>query len=268
MGFFNEMNAEDECMMAGSGTTPRNDSWEDSLGQLMTEAVTESGDCEEEDLDFDEILEENPTNEPPIVPADEPVVKKQENTKAKHLGKESAVKSVPSNQRESSSIDKGVSITGDIVCLKEGDFQVAGAITGNMNVKGHVVILPGAEITGNITAEMTEVRGEVTGDIHSSAGVLVSKTKVLGDICSSEFVEIEEGTVVIGDITAKSLMISGAIKGDIDVAGEVSLTSTAVVKGNIKSSSITMALGAVIDGVCSQCYGNENAFSLFGEIKG
>ena len=62
-------------------------------------------------------------------------------------------------------------------------------------------------------------------------------------------------------------MIAGAIKGDIDVKGPVVLDSSAIVMGDIKSKSVQINNGAVIEGMCSQCYAEVNPTSFFEEIK-
>ena len=58
-------------------------------------------------------------------------------------------------------------------------------------------------------------------------------------------------------------MIGGAVKGDIDIHGPVTLDSTAIVKGNIKSASVQMTTGAMVDGMCSQCYSDVDLSSFF-----
>ena len=62
-------------------------------------------------------------------------------------------------------------------------------------------------------------------------------------------------------------MIAGAIKGDIDVKGPVVLDSSAIVMGDIKYKSVQINNGAVIEGMCSQCYAEVNPTSFFEEIK-
>ena len=66
-----------------------------------------------------------------------------------------------------------------------------------------------------------------------------------------------------GNVFATSAVIGGAIKGDIDVNGPVIVDSTAIVKGNIKSKSVQINNGAVIDGFCSQAYAEIDYKSLF-----
>lgn len=70
--------------------------------------------------------------------------------------------------------------------------------------------------------------------------------------------------MVIGNISATSAVIAGAIKGDIDVQGPVVVDTSAVVMGNIKSRSVQINNGAVIEGFCSQCYAEVDMDTLFG----
>ena len=84
---------------------------------------------------------------------------------------------------------------------------------------------------------------------------------------SATDVKIGLGSVIIGNITASSAVIAGAIKGDIDVQGPVVVDTSAVVMGNIKSRSVQINNGAVIEGFCSQCYADIDVESLFGENK-
>lgn len=73
------------------------------------------------------------------------------------------------------------------------------------------------------------------------------------------------GSVIIGNITATSAVIAGAVKGDIDVQGPVVVDTSAVIMGNIKSRSVQINNGAVIEGFCSQCYSDVDVESLFGK---
>ena len=76
-----------------------------------------------------------------------------------------------------------------------------------------------------------------------------------------------QSTVIIGNVYATSAVIAGAIKGDIDVKGPVILDSAAIVMGDIKSKSVQINNGAVIEGMCSQCYAEVNPTSFFEELK-
>ena len=79
--------------------------------------------------------------------------------------------------------------------------------------------------------------------------------------------KIGQSSVIIGNITATSAVIAGAVKGDIDVKGPVILDTSAIVMGNIKSKSVQINNGAVIEGMCSQCYAEINPTSFFEDLK-
>jgi len=80
-------------------------------------------------------------------------------------------------------------------------------------------------------------------------------------------VKIGSSSVIIGNITASSAVIAGAVKGDIDVRGPVILDTSAIVMGNIKSKSVQINNGAVIEGLCSQSYADVNPVNFFEDIK-
>ena len=88
-----------------------------------------------------------------------------------------------------------------------------------------------------------------------------------GDVDSSGSIKIGQSSVIIGNIFATSAVIAGAVKGDIDVKGPVVLDTSAIVMGNIKSKSVQINNGAVIEGICSQCYADVSPTSFFDEIK-
>ena len=64
--------------------------------------------------------------------------------------------------------------------------------------------------------------------------------------------------------SATSSVVAGAVKGDIDVHGPVVVDTSAVVMGNIKSRSVQINNGAVIEGFCSQCYSEIDVNGIFG----
>ena len=99
--------------------------------------------------------------------------------------------------------------------------------------------------------------------ISEGLSFLAQGLRLTGDIESTKGIYIGEGAVVIGNITAPEAKIAGAVKGDIDVKGPVILAKTAVVVGNIRSKSVQIETGAVVEGMCSQCYAEVNASSLF-----
>ena len=148
---------------------------------------------------------------------------------------------------EVSNITAGMIINGDI--KSQGSLELVGAIHGNINIAGKM------SITGIIEGN------------SQAAEVYAENAKITGEVRSLGTVKVGQGTVVIGNIYATSAVIAGAVKGDIDVHGPVVLDTTAIVMGNIKSKSVQINNGAVIEGLCSQCYADVNPTSFFEEIK-
>ncbi|MDR2547835.1 MAG: polymer-forming cytoskeletal protein [Lachnospiraceae bacterium] len=148
---------------------------------------------------------------------------------------------------ETALITMGMNVVGDIT--SEGSLELEGSVVGNVNIVGKL----------NIT-------GVISGD-SKAAEIFADNAKITGEIRSNGSVKIGQSTVIIGNIFANSAVIAGAVKGDIDVQGPVILDTSAIVMGNIKSKSVQINNGAVIEGMCSQCYADVNPTSFFDEIK-
>ncbi len=148
---------------------------------------------------------------------------------------------------ETSVITAGMTITGDIV--SEGSIDVIGNVNGNIDALGKL----------NIT-------GHVNGN-SKAAEIYAESAKINGEVVSEGAVKIGASTVIIGNIKATSAAIAGAVKGDIDVNGPVVLDTSAIVMGNIKSKSVQINNGAVIEGMCSQCYADVSPTAFFDDYK-
>ncbi len=148
---------------------------------------------------------------------------------------------------ETSVITAGMVVTGDL--NTQGSLDVAGTVNGNIETYGKL----------NIT-------GHVNGN-SKAAEIYAENAKINGEIVSEGAVKIESSTVIIGNISAASAAIAGAVKGDIDVKGPVILDASAIVMGNIKSKSVQINNGAVIEGMCSQCYADVNPTTFFEDYK-
>jgi cytoskeletal protein CcmA (bactofilin family) len=144
-------------------------------------------------------------------------------------------------------ITEGMTITGDII--SSGNMDLIGTVTGNIEILGKL----------NIT-------GTVTGN-SSAAEIYAESAQINGEVKSKGSVKIGQSSVIIGDIFATSAVIAGAVKGDIDVHGPVILDTSAIVMGNIKSKSVQINNGAVIEGMCSQCYADVSPSSFFNDVK-
>lgn len=140
-------------------------------------------------------------------------------------------------------ITKGTTIKGNIET--DGSVDVIGVVEGNISCGGKLIV--GGSIVGNVTA----------GEVYANAA------KIEGEVICDGSVKIGVGTVVVGNVNATSAVIAGAVNGDIDVHGPVIVDSTAVIMGNIKSRSVQINNGAVIEGFCSQCYSEIDVKSFF-----
>ena len=144
-------------------------------------------------------------------------------------------------------VTAGMKVKGDMT--SDGSLDVIGTIEGNIDILGKLNVT--GTITGNSKA--TEIYAE--------------NAKITGEVRSDGSVKIGQSSVIIGNIFATSAVIAGAVKGDIDVHGPVILDTSAIVMGNIKSKSVQINNGAVIEGMCSQCYADVNPTSFFEEFK-
>ena len=196
----------------------------------------ETGEKAAPELDLDSVLQNDMTVEK---------VLEQENTE-KNKGAEKRM-DVKVASDETAVITAGMVITGDV--SSEGSMDLVGTINGNIDILGKL----------NIT-------GYINGN-SKAAEIFAEGAKINGEIMSEGSVKIGASTVVIGNITATSAAIAGAVKGDIDVQGPVILDSSAIVRGNIKSKSVQINNGAVIEGMCSQCYADVSPTSFFDDYK-
>lgn len=144
-------------------------------------------------------------------------------------------------------ITAGMTITGDVI--SSGNMDLIGNINGNIEINGKL----------NVT-------GSINGN-SSAAEIYAESAQINGEVKSKGSVKIGQSSVVIGNIFATSAVIAGAVKGDIDVHGPVVLDTSAIVMGNIKFKSVQINNGAVIEGMCSQCYAEVSPTSFFSDVK-
>lgn len=204
------------------------------------EEVPQSENGEMEQL-LDQMLEESPVR--PETETKEEITR--EDNKGAEKKMEMGMDRVASD--ETAVITTGMVITGDITT--EGSIDVIGTVNGNVEALGKL----------NIT-------GHVNGN-SKAAEIYAESAKINGEVISAGAVKIGASSVIIGNITATSAAIAGAVKGDIDVKGPVILDASAIVMGNIKSKSVQINNGAVIEGMCSQCYADVSPTSFFEEYK-
>ena len=230
MGFFSEL--KEDLSQAVNELVP-NEELEEvkevSMQDAKTEALFEAAEAEfEEELEaksFEAVVEPTPV---PVPVSSVPVMSEGDLSKASD---------------EVSTITKNVTINGDLEA--DGSLDLFGTVNGNIKILGKL----------NVT-------GSIKGN-SEAAEVYAQKAQVVGDITSYGSVKIGSESVIRGNIYATSAVIAGAVKGDIDVKGPVILDASAIVMGNIKSKSVQINNGAVIEGLCSQCYADVSPSSFF-----
>lgn len=167
----------------------------------------------------------------------------KEKAKAERIAMEAAEKTVIIDDEEKAVITKSLVIKGDMTT--EGSMEIHGTVEGNIICKGNLFIT-----------------GKVIGDA-SAATIAISGAVVEGDLDSEGDITVGDKSRVVGNLTATSAIIAGAVKGNIDVKGPVVIDSTAIVAGDIKSKSMQINVGSVIEGHCSQCYCDVDAEEFF-----
>ena len=153
----------------------------------------------------------------------------------------------------------------DTEVLDETAIITAGmTLAGDISAKGNVDIL--GKVKGKVELlGKLNVSGTIEGD-SKAAEVFADGAHITGMIVAEGTVKIGQNSVVIGNVAASSAVIAGAVKGDIDVKGPVILDASAIVMGNIKSKSVQINNGAVIEGMCSQCYAEVNPTDFFNDL--
>ncbi|HKQ70629.1 MAG TPA: polymer-forming cytoskeletal protein [Polyangiaceae bacterium] len=97
-------------------------------------------------------------------------------------------------------LGKGTHVRGRVA--GEGDLRVEGAISGDVALKGHLVVSDGGEVVADVEAKSVIVEGAIEGDISVSEGVAIrASARVSGAIRGSS-ISIEEGANVSGRIEA------------------------------------------------------------------
>lgn len=268
MGFFSEL--KEDLSQAVNELMPEDAIKEEVLPENSEELVAEDMKSNEESVDvtnmddlakLDEMLErvdsiEVPMEEETTESGEEEVepeidletsIREAFGEKTEKKGEEKMDVQTKTVADETAVITANMTVTGDVA--SEGSLELIGTINGNINILGKL----------NIT-------GTIIGN-SKAAEIFADNAKITGEVISEGSVKIGPSSVVIGNIAAKSAVIAGAVKGDIDVQGPVILDASAIVMGNIKSKAVQINNGAVIEGMCSQCYADVNPTSFFDEYK-
>ena len=235
---------------------------EETVKEKLDEIVEEVEDAEEEVDELEEKIEETTREEvknEPVKSAIEAVsashveeyVAEKETVAEEYTNNNGGYETMDFEQQtptdETASITEGMVISGDIQTT--GSLDLIGKVTGNIKCLGKL----------NVT-------GEIVGD-SDAAEIYAESARVTGEVRSKGSVKVGQSTVIVGNIFGSSAVIAGAVKGDIDVHGPVVLDTTAIVMGDIKSQSVQINNGAVIEGRCSQAYADVNPSEFFETLK-
>lgn len=186
---------------------------------------------------------------------------------------EELLKAVPAEKTETTEIEKEVdkAMAEQIMNLAEEEVaDETAVITAGMTIAGDMISKGSVEILGKVKGNVEilgklNVSGTIEGD-SKAAEIFADSAHITGKVTAEGTIKIGQNSVIIGDIIASSAVIAGAVKGDIDVRGPVILDASAIVMGNIKSKSVQINNGAVIEGMCSQCYAEVNPTSFFEDL--
>lgn len=99
-------------------------------------------------------------------------------------------------------IRTGTEIKGDVITT--GDIRFDGKLTGNMSIKGKLVIGDTGEVKGEITCKNADVSGKINGKITVSELLeLKASSKIHGDIITNKL-SIEPGAEFTGNCNMSS----------------------------------------------------------------
>jgi cytoskeletal protein CcmA (bactofilin family) len=97
------------------------------------------------------------------------------------------IKAAGSSGMKESFISSDLVIEGKIE--GSGHVRIAGRFKGDVHVQGNVTIEQGAQVTGEVRADMVIVGGEVTGNINAASRVELQSTGVMnGDLNAGSLV--------------------------------------------------------------------------------
>lgn len=100
-----------------------------------------------------------------------------------------------------------------------------------------------------------------------SDSLILLDERLSGNLFCAEEIVVEQNGVLSGNMTAKRCIVSGTINGDIVSTDQMDIKSTAVIRGNIKSATINIEPGAVINGKIVIAEDNRAAAKLMERIN-
>lgn len=89
----------------------------------------------------------------------------------------------------------------------------------------------------------------VEGDFNAAGNVVVEGS-ISGTLKTEKHLKVGVHAKITADVSAGIAIISGEIHGNIRIREGLELTNTAKVFGDIKTKTLTVASGAIINGKC------------------
>jgi len=105
-----------------------------------------------------------------------------------------------SSQDNTAIIGKAAHVRGRI--SGEGNLRIDGSVSGEVALKGQLVVGDGAEVTADVQAGSVVVEGTLEGDIAATDAVAIRATARVSGAIRGASVSIEEGASVSGKIEA------------------------------------------------------------------
>ncbi len=117
-------------------------------------------------------------------------------TKTNKMAKQS-IKPLNENLNQSINIiNEGTRIKGDIIA--SGDIRIDGELTGNISVKGKLVVGPNGKIGGEVNCSNVEVSGYIKGKVNATELLnMKSTSQIEGDITAGKL-SVEPGSLFSG----------------------------------------------------------------------
>ncbi|SMD35440.1 protein CcmA, bactofilin family [Reichenbachiella faecimaris] len=125
------------------------------------------------------------------------------------------IKEVEELSNSSNIIGKGTLLNGDIETY--GNIRVEGKIVGNMKTKSKAACGHSSHIEGNLVAQNAEIAGQVTGKVEVSELLILKPSAIInGDIITNKLI-VESGATFNGGckmgVTIKEIQIGETPEG-------------------------------------------------------
>ncbi len=127
-------------------------------------------------------------------------------------------------------IPEGVIIEGSLT--GGSDTEINGRIDGDITVEGRLFLGASALISGNVRAGSCRVEGLVDGRVE----------------CSDELDLGQNGRLNADVIAGKRIRVAGQVYGNVTTPGAVLLGQTCKVEGDLRTRSLMMEEGAMLNG--------------------